>query len=497
MPGALLRGLAAAAARLREDLSVRLRDRRFWAVQFLVISVTAAHSTVEAFEQLAGKHLGAVYFVPASLYFVPVVYASLNFGKRGAIPTAIWCGLLALPNIVLWHGGMERLGEALQMLLLIGLAVVIAARVDRESEARRLAEVRERARQMSELKYRQLFAGAGEPVLVFDSAGVIQESNAAALALLRPRGSSLKGMAITRLLGQAMARKLMRLAAGDEETGEIAFRGADGSEIWMEPACTPLISEDQGLLTQVLLRDVTERRNFQSYAQEITRAQEEERARVSHELHDVALQSLVLLCRRLDAIQEGPPGAVSAETMQKLQEARGMAEGLADELRRFSRDLRPAVLDGLGLTPAIRRLVTELGARCDIDARLEIGGGARKTDPALELPLFRICQEALRNAERHSEASKVVVRLRYEDDCVRLLVSDNGKGLVVPSSGSLATKGRFGLLGIRERARLIGGSCAISSRPGKGTRVEVVAPLAPRKAALASPASPEELRDVS
>src|SRR5439155_3788908 len=112
----------------------------FWATQLMVVGVTATHVTVEALELLTGYRLGAIYFVPVSLYFFPVVYASLNFGRGGAVPTAIWSTLLALPNIFIGHEGLERAGEAFQMVTMITLAIIVAGRVDREITARRRAE---------------------------------------------------------------------------------------------------------------------------------------------------------------------------------------------------------------------------------------------------------------------------------------------------------------------------------------------------------------------
>ncbi len=442
----------------------------------MVVAVTAGHSTIETFEKLWGLDLGALYFVMLSIYFIPVVYASLNFGGRGAIPTAIWAACLTIPNIVFWHEGLERAGEALQMLVVISLAVVIAGRVDKETAARQLAERRERARQVSEIKYRQLFDGVGEPIVVFDAAGVIRESNAAAAALLG-RPADLKGVTLGQAIGRQAARNLLRVAAGTIDSVDLALKQPDGSEVWIEPVCAPLVSEDEGILLQALLRDVTERRSFQSYAQETTRALEEERQHIARELHDVGLQTVVVLCRRLDAIQEASRGELPAPVAQALVEARQTAELLADELRRFGRDLRPVVLDDLGLVPAMRRLVSELTERSGMRGRIIVTGVPQRLDQGAELPLYRISQEALRNVERHAGASRVMARLTYQTDSLRLTIADDGKGFELPSYASLAGRGRFGLLGMRERARLLGGSCKIMSRPGKGTRVEVSIPL--------------------
>lgn len=121
-----------------ERLPLRLRDRRFWITQALVIGISAAHTTLEA-----TGHLGVLpdlALLPISTYFIPVVYAALNFGVEGAVPTALWCALLSIPNVILWHTTSQRPGVLLQLALLVVLAYVIARRVDVETEAKERAE---------------------------------------------------------------------------------------------------------------------------------------------------------------------------------------------------------------------------------------------------------------------------------------------------------------------------------------------------------------------
>lgn len=226
----------------------------------------------------------------------------------------------------------------------------------------------------------------------------------------------------------------------------------------------------------MLLRDVTEQRGFQNYAQEIVRAQEEERQRIAHELHDVSLQSAVLICRRLDAAAEAAESGPPEQLQSVLAEARSMAESLGDELRRFSRDLRPLILEDLGLVPALRQLVNELGERCLVHCQLTVSGTARRLDAGAELTLFRVAQEALRNVERHSGASRATVRLTHGPDGATLTVSDNGTGFEVPNLTILVSARRLGLLGMQERARLVGGHCEVRSVAGSGTRVTVWVP---------------------
>ena len=420
----------------------------------MVLAVTGGHAIGEILERVTGHQLGAMYFIPASLYFFPVIYASLNFGREGAIPTAVWAALLAIPNVIIWHQGLERIGEAFQMTVMILLAVVISGRVDKEIAARKEAEDEERARRLSEFKYHALFDGAAEPILVFDGDGIVQEANFAAAALVGRTESELIGRPLTQLFGSEGAELLLRAGSGSTvSTEELAITGRTGTKIWVEPLCTRLPSADGRTMVQALLRDVTERRGFQSYAQEIVRAQEEERARIARELHDIGLQSVILLCRRLDTVGEAAGQELPESVGRALVEARRTAEDIADELRRFSRDLRPVILEDLGLVPAVKRLVSETSARSSVRGRLVVTGEPRRLSSSAELSIFRIAQEALRNVERHAGASHVTVKLGYQAHAVRVTVTDDGKGFEMPLLyTTLASSGKLGLLGMRERA---------------------------------------------
>jgi PAS domain S-box-containing protein len=454
----------------------RLRDRRFWVVQGMVIGVTAAHFLIELLWMRPVDGFDPMYFVPAALYFFPVLYASLNFGREGAIPTALWSALLATPNVLIWHHGAERFGEAFQLGTVVVLATIVATRVDREIVARHRAEEKETLLYLSELKYHSIFDNAGQAIIVFDRQGIICEANEAAASLFLGAEHELKGKQVEDVVGMAGVAS-MGLPSTRERWlgGEFPLNRPTG-DLWLEPMCTRLSETDEGLVV-ALFRDITSRRGLQSYAREIVRAQEGERQRIARDLHDISLQSIVLLCRRLDAVEEAGDGVVPVDVLDAVGRARDLAEEIAGELRRFSRDLRPSVLDDLGLVPAIRSLLSELKERSAIQVQFVAGGSQVRLPEDCEVTIFRISQECLRNVEKHSGATRVVVKLTVDTECVKLSVTDNGRGFKIPQSVSnLASGGRLGLLGMRERATLAGGTCAISSRPGKGTSVRVRLP---------------------
>ena len=192
------------------------------------------------------------------------------------------------------------------------------------------------------------------------------------------------------------------------------------------------------------------------------RAQEEERARVARDLHDEVNQSLTGLLLRLEAAREAAPPELEAE----LAETKALANQAMRELLSLARQLRPTALDDLGLAAAIAGQVEQL-ARGEIEAEFEAEGDFSDLGDDAQLVVYRVAQEALSNAARHSGAGGVEVRLRRpERGGVELEVADDGRGFAFDES-----ERGLGIAGMRERALLVGGELTIESRPGHGTTV--------------------------
>lgn len=208
----------------------------------------------------------------------------------------------------------------------------------------------------------------------------------------------------------------------------------------------------------------------------VIQAQEEERKRVARELHDEIGQTLSALVIRMGAaIEAQPPEAV--RTRWILEGNRELLSDSIHELRNLILRLRPAALDDLGLVPVLRRLGKQLGQDFCFHFSLRSAELPGRLPRAIETELFRIGQEALTNVAKHSGASKVSMSLKVEDDELVCVVLDNGRGF---NSGTAlaAPDGRsYGLMGMQERATLVGGRLLIASEPGRGTRVEVRIPL--------------------
>jgi two-component system sensor histidine kinase UhpB len=196
-------------------------------------------------------------------------------------------------------------------------------------------------------------------------------------------------------------------------------------------------------------------------------AQEQERARVARDLHDEVNQSLTGLLLRLEAAREAAP----PELAEDLEETKALANQAMRELLSLARQLRPTALDDLGLTAAIAGQVEQLG-RGEIAAELSTEGDFSDLGDDAQLVVYRVAQEALSNAARHSGAARVSVGLRRrEDGGVQLDVSDDGRGFAFDES-----EGGLGIAGMRERALLVGGELTIESRPGRGTTVHLTVP---------------------
>jgi two-component system sensor histidine kinase UhpB len=196
------------------------------------------------------------------------------------------------------------------------------------------------------------------------------------------------------------------------------------------------------------------------------RAQEEERARVARDLHDEVNQSLTGLLLRLEAVREAAPPELEPE----LAETRNLANQAMRELLSLARQLRPTALDDLGLAAAIAGQVEQL-ERSGLTAELATEGDFSDLDDDVQLVVYRVAQESLTNAARHSEAQQIAVTLRRSGDAVELEVADDGRGFAFEQS-----ERGLGIGGMRERALLIGAELTIESRPDHGTTVRLSVP---------------------
>lgn len=227
------------------------------------------------------------------------------------------------------------------------------------------------------------------------------------------------------------------------------------------------IENVRAAMDQMAARLQSSQRALERYLYATTQAQEEERARLARELHDETVQGLIALDHRLQkaqrTLQREP-----ALLRDQISELRQMVRGQMEEVRRFSRALRPLYLEDLGLCPSLEIFAGEAGVAYTMT------GEQRRLEPTVELSLYRIAQEAINNARRHARAQQMDLMIAFTPSSVTVEMRDDGDGFTPPSHlGSLSREGHFGLMGIQERAELIGAQLFIDSAPGKGTTVMV------------------------
>ncbi len=206
-------------------------------------------------------------------------------------------------------------------------------------------------------------------------------------------------------------------------------------------------------------------------------AKEDERRFIARELHDELGQTLTALKLRLKM------NTRPADSERDDAQTFSMLDALIDRVRKLSLDLRPALLDEVGLIPALRAYLEGQAAISEVGMDLDASGFGGRAAPESEIACFRIVQEAVTNVLRHAEAQRVSVRLEQRTDQLRIIVKDDGRGIVPGKALDAAAQGHMGIVGMRERARALGGDFAIDSQPGGGTAVRVTLPVGSRDAA--------------
>jgi two-component system sensor histidine kinase DegS len=234
------------------------------------------------------------------------------------------------------------------------------------------------------------------------------------------------------------------------------------------------------LIISIVVYEMTwrrkERENFAEreaerrvYISKILESQENERLRLAHELHDDTIQTLLVIANRAQNLIPAGDGNIS-EVKRNAEWIRDATLQAVEEVRRASLDLRPSILDNLGLIPALRWLVDRMSQESGINTRILVNGNKRKLSPQAEVTIFRVMQEALNNIKRHSKATEAVVTLKFAPEYLKIAIEDNGQGFCPPKKfARLAAKGKLGLIGMQQRIDFLGGTFKVRSRLGKGT----------------------------
>ncbi|NLP41996.1 MAG: histidine kinase [Veillonellaceae bacterium] len=211
----------------------------------------------------------------------------------------------------------------------------------------------------------------------------------------------------------------------------------------------------------------------QLFGVKIIKAQEEERRRVAREIHDGPAQAMANVVFRAEVCERLVDIDIE-RCKNELRDLREQVRGCLKETRKIIFDLRPMTLDDLGLVPTVKRFLDTMKDRTGLSADIKVHGEEKRLDSYLEIGLFRIIQEALKNVEKHAAANTVRVIIEFTPSFILAAVEDNGRGF--DSADSVGTES-FGILGMRERMNLLHGEIKIKSRKGKGTRVRIKVPL--------------------
>jgi len=350
----------------------------------------------------------------------------------------------------------------------------------------------------SEEKYRTLVEQSEQGICILQDGRIAFANN----ALAKINGYSLKEMhamspdeyLLTIHPGdrEEFATRVRKRLQGDKMVSRHEYRTIrkDGAERHLE-TYTKRITYKGKPAIQSTVSDITERKQWEVklkeskeelrfYLNQITKAQEEERKKIARELHDDTIQELITLSRQIDDLVDRniKPDEDRRSSRKKIAAARQKVDTILKSVRRFTRDLRPSILDDLGLVPALEWLTTDTSERFGVPINISVVGTEHPATPDAALAMFRIAQESLRNAGQHSKASQIQLNLKYSSKTATLSIIDNGVGFTPPKQTTSLTRiGKLGIAGMYERAQLIGATLSIKSKRNKGTTVTLEVPI--------------------
>jgi PAS domain S-box-containing protein len=242
-------------------------------------------------------------------------------------------------------------------------------------------------------------------------------------------------------------------------------------------------------LSQLLRKSRNQERQLRNLSHRMLHAQEEERKRVSRELHDVIAQALAGINVHLEGLNQGVT-TDPAGFQQQIARTQSLVEKAVDTVHRFARELRPTMLDDLGLIPALKDFMEGFMKETGIRVSLNTTAYVEPPTMILRTVLYRIAQEALTNVARHSKASRAELDIECLDGVIRMKVSDNGQGFETSGTSARRKSNGLGLLGMRERVEMVGGTFKLQSARGKATSVQVEVPSSTRRTRKTSTPSP-------
>jgi len=273
---------------------------------------------------------------------------------------------------------------------------------------------------------------------------------------------------------------------------EILYKQSDANQ-WFEMSFDPQFNSNNEVESVLCIsRDITDRRimeikqveligvlktqqkTLQFLSKEVIRAQEEERARISREIHDGIGQALTAITFNLELLDNAD--IQNDDFTARVKDCKKLVERTMDDVHRFANQLRPAIIDDLGLVTAFKSDARKYKDRTGVDIQINSCGKLDSISEELKIALYRIFQESLTNIAKHAQASKVRINIEYQGNMLYYCIEDNGKGFNADKVLKNSAPEGLGLKGIRERLELIGGHMELISKPQEGTKLSISIP---------------------
>jgi two-component system sensor histidine kinase DegS len=462
----------------------RLRNPHLWIIIVLFVFLTISHFTqflIPAALELSRHSLERL------LYLLLVLYAGWTLGIIGGVALWLLSAVAMLLRTFLISPNLRDASlESFASLIISALAIALMVAYHQNKQRQGRLEEAMKNLELSQQNYEELFANASDAIWLHDIEGNIILANKACEKLTGYSVSEFTGKNVREFLtpealplARQMRDRLLRGEAIEHRYEQRAIK-KDGSEAIFQLSTRLIVSDGKPKAFQNMARDITEERrlqdNVQFYLRQVLQAQEEERKRLARELHDDASQQILLLTHGVDNLASKAERYLPKELRNELEKLYELSQQAYQGIKHYAQALRPGILDDLGLVAAIKWLAEEIHNFSGIEIHIKTNA-IPTLAPETQLVLFRIVQEALNNVHRHSGASQASITVECQEAEVRVTISDNGKGFEFPRQLSdFASQGKLGLIGMAERASLIGGELEVSSQIGKGTKIIVQTP---------------------
>ena len=470
-----------------------LRRIHFWIILLLFVLCVVLHypQALLFFVRSPGYSVLGLerHALERILFLAPAVYAAYVFGLLGGCLSLALALAAMLPRV--FFISLHPLDAAMETALTILVGGLINIWLEsrrreigrREQTILKLESVRRELQRISR-RFQEIFEKAHDAIWIQDLEGKIISANAACSKVTGYGREEMIGMQIDRLFPQEalrLTRGVMQTLLEHRELKQpyeqhILKKDGSRAEIMVTSS---LLGEEKFAAFLHIARDISAERKLQRslrlYSEQIGRAHEEERKRIARELHDDTIQTMVALSRQLDSVIS-QQGKTKAKTADSLEEVREKIDESLVRIRRFIQYLRPPILEYLGLVPALRELVEQMQREAGIPIAIESTQERFSLDAEQQLLVYRIVQEALRNVLKHSRSERCTVRLSREYRLLRIVIEDNGIGFPARDTNDLISSGKLGLMGMQERAHLLGGTLDIHSSPGGGTTLILAIP---------------------